>query len=100
MDLDLVTTVPNVEYHVYHTDGTIGADREPGEDAGGGEPGPRGRAVREGADRVAGRLHGPIMTLGTERRGLYKGMKYLTRPASSSSGSFPLARSSWTSTTG
>ena len=22
-DLDLVTTVPSVEYHVYHTDGTM-----------------------------------------------------------------------------
>ena len=35
-DLDLVTTVPNVEYHVYQDDGTDGADREPVEDAGAG----------------------------------------------------------------
>ena len=29
-DLDLVTTVPSVEYHVYQTDGTMDAAREPG----------------------------------------------------------------------
>ena len=33
-DLDLVTTVPNVEYHVYRTDGDDGAAREPEQAAG------------------------------------------------------------------
>ena len=56
-DLNLITTVPTVEYHVYRTDGSLLVAREPEQ-----SPRPRGDrpdrgAVREGADHGAGRLH-------------------------------------------
>ena len=56
-DLDLVTTVPSVEYHVYRTDGTMELLENP-------RQAPRCRhdrahrgAVREGAHHGAGRVH-------------------------------------------
>src|SRR3712207_9276126 len=76
-DLDLVTTVPNVEYHVYHTDGTMEVVENPAK-----MPAP-GVIARIEEPYVKARIMapaeyiGPIMTLGNERRGVYKNMTYL-----------------------
>jgi len=78
-NLDLVTTVPNVEYNVYRSDGSMivvdnpslmptaqgaGVDRIE-------EPFVKARIVAP-ADYI-----GPIMTLGNERRGIYLNMSYV-----------------------
>src|SRR5688572_19134309 len=90
-DLDLVTTVPNVEYHVYHTDGTMELIENPSKMPAAvnldhvDEPFVKARIVSP-ADYI-----GPIMTLGTERRGLYKGMKYLDTTRVEFEWEFPLA---------
>ena len=76
-DLDLVTTVPSVEYHVYMTDGTMTLLEspaklpDPGSIARIEEPYVKAR-IMSPADYI-----GPIMTLATERRGVYKNMTYL-----------------------
>ena len=76
-DLDLVTTVPSVEYHVYMTDGTMTLLEspaklpDPGAIARIEEPYVKAR-IMSPADYI-----GPIMALATERRGIYKNMTYL-----------------------
>jgi GTP-binding protein LepA len=73
-DLDLVTTVPSVEYKVYKTDGEMDLIENPSL-----MPAP---AVIERVEEpyVKARIMapkdyiGPLMTLGTERRGVYKNM--------------------------
>jgi GTP-binding protein LepA len=75
--LTLITTVPNVEYHVYRTDGTMEIIENP---------------TRMPTDSSVERIEEPyvktritspaeyiggIMTLGQERRGVYLGMHYL-----------------------
>ena len=90
-DLDLVTTVPNVEYHVYHTDGTMELIENPAQDAGTGgidrieEPYVKARIMAP-AEYI-----GPIMTLGNERRGVYKNMTYLDTARVEFDWEFPLA---------
>ncbi|MEJ7811657.1 MAG: translation elongation factor 4 [Gemmatimonadaceae bacterium] len=76
-DLDLVTTVPNVEYHVYLHDGTMMLLENP-------SLMPHGSTVARIAEpyvkaRIVAPAEyiGPIMTLGTERRGIYKNMSYV-----------------------
>ena len=76
-DLDLVTTVPSVEYIVYQTDGEKVLIENPALMPAAGvidrieEPFVKARIMAP-ADYI-----GPIMTLGTERRGVYKGMSYV-----------------------
>jgi GTP-binding protein LepA len=76
-DLDLVTTVPSVEYKVYKTDGTMLLIENPSLMPPAGvidyveEPYVKARIM------APSEYIGPIMTLGTERRGVYKGMSYL-----------------------
>jgi GTP-binding protein LepA len=76
-DLDLVTTVPSVEYHVYRTDGTMELLESPAKlpDAGTiskiEEPFVKARIM------APSEYIGPIMALATERRGVYKNMSYL-----------------------
>jgi GTP-binding protein LepA len=90
-DLDLVTTVPNVEYHVYHTDAEMEVIENPSK-----MPPP---AVIDRVDEpyVKARIMapsdyiGPIMTLGTERRGVYKNMTYLDQERVEFDWEFPLA---------
>jgi GTP-binding protein LepA len=90
-DLDLVTTVPNVEYHVHHTDGTDEIIENPSK-----MPPP---AVIDRVEEpyVKARIMapsdyiGPIMTLGTERRGVYKNMTYLDQERVEFDWEFPLA---------
>src|SRR5262245_3159982 len=90
-DLDLVTTVPNVEYHVYRTDGTMEILESPSK-----LPDP-GSIERIEEPYVKARIMapaeyiGPIMTLGTERRGVYKNMTYLDTSRVEFDWEFPLA---------
>ena len=90
-ELDLVTTVPSVEYRVYLTDGEMKLIENPSlmppstvidnvE-----EPYVKARIMAP-ADYI-----GPIMTLGTERRGVYRNMTYLDQTRVEFDWEFPLA---------
>jgi GTP-binding protein LepA len=90
-ELDLVTTVPSVEYKVYRTDGEMQLIENPSlmppstvveyiE-----EPYVKSRIMAP-SDYI-----GPIMTLGTERRGVYKNMTYLDQSRVEFDWEFPLA---------
>jgi GTP-binding protein LepA len=89
-ELDLVTTVPSVEYRVYRTDGEMQLIENPSlmppstvidyvE-----EPYVKARIMAP-SDYI-----GPIMTLGTERRGVYKNMTYLDQTRVEFDWEFPL----------
>jgi len=90
-NLDLVTTVPTVEYHIHHTDGTMELLESPSK-----MPDP-GTIDRIEEPYVKARIMapaeyiGPIMTLGTERRGVYRGMTYLDTQRVEFDWEFPLA---------
>jgi GTP-binding protein LepA len=90
-DLDLVTTVPNVEYHVYRTDATMEIVESPAKMP------PPGVIERIEEPYVTARIMapseyiGPLMTLGTERRGVYKNMTYLDTERVEFDWEFPLA---------
>jgi GTP-binding protein LepA len=90
-DLDLVTTVPNVEYHVYQTSGERDVIENPSKMPAAGqierieEPFVKARIVAP-AEYI-----GPIMTLGTERRGVYKSMHYVDASRVEFDWEFPLA---------
>jgi len=90
-DLDLVTTVPNVEYHVYYADGRMELIENPSKMP------PAGSIDHVDEPYVKARIMapaeyiGPIMTLGTERRGIYHGMKYLDQTRVEFEWDFPLA---------
>jgi GTP-binding protein LepA len=90
-NLDLVTTVPNVEYAVTLTDGTEQLVENPAKLPAPGviekieEPYVKARIVAP-AEYI-----GPIMTLGTERRGVYNGMKYIDPTRVEFDWEFPLA---------
>ncbi len=90
-DLDLITTVPNVEYHVYHTDGTMELIENPSRMPAPAElqrieePYVKARIMAP-ADYI-----GPIMTLGNERRGVYRNMTYLDQSRVEFDWEFPLA---------
>jgi len=90
-DLDLVTTVPNVEYHVYEEDGTMTLIENPSKMP------PPGTYARVEEPYVKARIMapsdyiGPIMTLGNERRGIYKNMTYLDQARVEFDWEFPLA---------
>jgi GTP-binding protein LepA len=90
-DLDLVTTVPSVEYHVYRTDGSEMLVENPALMP------PAGVIDRIEEPYVKARIMapaeyiGPIMTLGTERRGVYKGMHYVDTARVEFDWEFPLA---------
>ena len=76
-DLDLVTTVPSVEYHVFKTDGVEVLVENPALMPSATvidwieEPYVKARIM------VPTEYIGPIMSLGTDRRGEFKGMNYL-----------------------
>ena len=90
-DLDLVTTVPNVEYDVYLTDGTKEIVENPSKMPTGSavdrieEPFVKARILSP-ADYIGG-----LMKLGQERRGVYHGMKYLDATRVEFDWEFPLA---------
>ncbi|MFL5561089.1 MAG: translation elongation factor 4, partial [Gemmatimonadaceae bacterium] len=89
-DLDLVTTVPSVEYKVYRTDGEMvlienpSLMPEPGVIERVEEPYVKARIM------APSEYIGPIMTLGTERRGVYKNMTYLDQERVEFDWEFPL----------
>jgi GTP-binding protein LepA len=76
-DLELLTTVPTVEYHVYLTNGEMEVVENPSR-----LPDP-GRIGRIEEPYVRARIMAPadyiggIMTLGQDRRGIFGGMHYL-----------------------
>ena len=90
-DLDLVTTVPNVEYKVYMNDGSMVLLANPSLMPHGSvvshveEPYVKARIVAP-ADYI-----GPIMTLGNERRGIYLNMSYIDTARVEFDFEFPLA---------
>jgi GTP-binding protein LepA len=90
-DLDLICTVPSVEYHVHKTDGTVELVENP-------SLMPHGSAVERVEEPfVKARMLAPaeyiggIMNLGQERRGVYLGMHYLDPTRVEFSFEFPLA---------
>jgi GTP-binding protein LepA len=90
-DLNLVTTVPNVEYRVHLTDGNVELLENPSKMPHGSsvnfveEPFVRARIVAP-ADYI-----GPIMALGGERRGVYRTMSYVDSSRVEFDFEFPLA---------
>jgi GTP-binding protein LepA len=90
-DLDLVTTVPNVKYNVNHTDAVCEVIENPSRMPHGSvvdhveEPFVKARIVAP-AEYI-----GAIMTLGTERRGVYKEMSYVDASRVEFDWEFPLA---------
>ncbi len=90
-NLDLVTTVPSVEYRVFKTDGTMELIENPSLMPLAGvvqhveEPYVKARIVSP-SDYI-----GPIMTLSTERRGIYKNMSYIDAARVEFDFEFPLA---------
>jgi GTP-binding protein LepA len=89
-ELDLVQTVPSVEYKVYKTDGTMELVENPALMPNTAvidrieEPYVKARIMAP-SDYI-----GPIMTLGTERRGVYKNMTYLDQQRVEFDWEFPL----------
>ena len=89
-DLDLVQTVPSVEYKVYKTDGTMVLVENPALMPNTAvierieEPYVKARIMAP-SDYI-----GPIMALGTERRGVYKNMTYLDQQRVEFDWEFPL----------
>jgi GTP-binding protein LepA len=89
-DLDLVQTVPSVEYKVYKTDGTMELVENPALMPNTAvidrieEPYVKARIM------CPSEYIGPIMTLGTERRGVYKNMTYLDQQRVEFDWEFPL----------
>jgi GTP-binding protein LepA len=90
-DLSLVTTVPNVEYKVYHTDGAMELVENPARMP---DPGVLDRVEEpyvKARIMAPSEYIGPIMTLGTERRGEYRGMTYVDTTRVEFAWEFPLA---------
>ncbi|HEX3928966.1 MAG TPA: translation elongation factor 4 [Gemmatimonadales bacterium] len=89
-NLDLITTVPTVEYHVYRTDGELLLVENPST-----LPDPAS-ITRIEEPFVKARIMAPteyiggIMNLGQERRGVYNGMTYLDQARVEFSFDFPL----------
>jgi GTP-binding protein LepA len=90
-DLDLICTVPNVEYHVHKTDGAMELVENP-------SLMPHGSAVDHIEEPyVKARILAPaeyiggIMKLGQERRGVYQGMHYVDPTRVEFTFEFPLA---------
>ncbi len=90
-DLDLISTVPSVEYHVYRTDGAMELVENPSLMPHGStvdrveEPFVKAR-IFVPADYIGG-----VMNLGQERRGVYQGMHYLDPARVEFHWEFPLA---------
>jgi GTP-binding protein LepA len=89
-DLDLVQTVPSVEYRVHKTDGTMELVENPALMPNSAvieyieEPYVKARIMAP-AEYI-----GPIMSLGNERRGVYKNMTYLDQQRVEFDWEFPL----------
>ncbi len=90
-DLDLIATVPNVEYHVHFTNGTTTVIENPTKLPTGSE------VERVEEPFIKARITAPtdyigaLMQLGQERRGEYLGMQYLDPTRVELDWEFPLA---------
>jgi GTP-binding protein LepA len=90
-NLDLISTVPNVEYHIYKTDGSKEIVENPSAMPHGSgverveEPFVKARIL------VPAEYIGAIMKLGQERRGVYQGMRYVDPTRVEFTFEFPLA---------
>ena len=76
-DLDLIATVPNVEYHVHFTDGSTRVIENPTKLPTGSEVERIEEPFIRARITVPTEYIGAIMQLGQERRGDYLGMQYL-----------------------
>jgi GTP-binding protein LepA len=90
-DLDLISTVPNVEYHVYRTDGTMELVENPSLLPHGSEVDRIEEPYVKARIFVPSEYIGGIMNLGQERRGVYGGMQYLDPTRVEFDWEFPLA---------
>ncbi len=90
-DLDLITTVPNVEYHVHFTDGTTQLIENPSKMPTGSEVDRIEEPYIKSRITAPSDYIGAIMQLGQERRGEYAGMQYLDPTRVELDWEFPLA---------
>jgi GTP-binding protein LepA len=90
-DLDLITTVPNVEYHVHFTDGGMEVIENPSKMPTGSEVDRVEEPYIKARTTTPTDYIGAIMQLGQERRGEYLGMRYLDPTRVELDWEFPLA---------
>src|SRR5256884_11963 len=89
-NLDLISTVPNVEYHVHRTDGTVEVVENPSLMPHGSEVDHIAEPYVKARILVPAEYIGAIMKLGQERRGVYRGMHYVDPTRVEFSWEFPL----------
>jgi len=89
--LDLVTTVPNVEYDVYLTNGDKVVVENPSKMPTGSQVDRIEEPFVDARIISPAEYIGPLMQLGQERRGVYKDMKYLDPVRVEFEWEFPLA---------
>jgi GTP-binding protein LepA len=90
-NLDLITTVPNVEYHVHKTDGAVEKIENPSKMETGSQVDHIGEPYVKTHITTPTEYIGAIMKLGKERRGDYLGMQYLDTIRVQLEWDFPLA---------
>ncbi len=90
-DLDLITTVPNVEYHVHMIDGATELIENPSKMVTGTKVEHVAEPYVKTHITTPSEYIGAIMNLGQERRGDYVGMKYLDTVRVQLEWDFPLA---------
>ncbi len=87
----IINTVPNVEYHVYKTDGSMDLVDNPSEMPPVGEIERIEEPFVESSIMVPDEYIGAIMKLATDRRGEYKTTEYLTVGRANMQFAFPLS---------
>ncbi|PYO80264.1 MAG: elongation factor 4, partial [Gemmatimonadetes bacterium] len=90
-NLDLISTVPNVEYHVHKTDGTVELVENPSLMPHGSEIDHIAEPYVKARIVAPAEYIGAIMKLGQERRGVYAGMHYVDPTRVEFGWEFPLA---------
>ena len=90
-DLDLVTTVPSVEYQVYKADNVMVLLENPSKMPPASEVGRVEEPFVKARIVAPAEYIGPIMTLATERRAIYKNMSYVDTQRVEFDFEFPLA---------
>ena len=90
-NLDLITTVPNVEYHVHKTDGAVEKIENPSKMETGSQVDHIDEPYVKTHITTPTEYIGAIMKLGQERRGDYIGMQYLDTIRVQLEWDFPLA---------
>src|SRR5204862_4286177 len=89
-DLDLISTVPNVEYHVHRTDATVEVVENPSLMPHGSEVDHIEEPYVKARILAPAEYIGAIMKLGQERRGVYGGMHYVDPTRVEFTWEFPL----------